>query len=50
VLPYLSDLENAIVFEGALQMSRFTYFTYFYWFTLYLRCIRMSVIGTYEYS
>ena len=25
VLPYLSDLENAIVFKGAFQMSRFTY-------------------------
>ena len=24
VLPYLSALENAIVFKGALQMSRFT--------------------------
>jgi len=25
VLPYLSALENALVFKGALQMSRFTY-------------------------
>jgi len=24
MLPYLSALENAIVFKGALQMSRFT--------------------------
>jgi len=24
VLPYLSALENATVFKGALQMSRFT--------------------------
>ena len=31
MLPYLSALENAIVFKGALQMSRFTllyFFTY----------------------
>jgi len=28
-LPYLSALENAIVFKGALQMSRFTLLTYF---------------------
>jgi len=25
VLPYLSALENAIVFKGSLQMSRLTY-------------------------
>ena len=29
MLPYLSALENAIVFKGALQMSRFT-LLYFY--------------------
>ena len=31
MLPYLSALENAIVFKGALQMSRLTllYFTFY---------------------
>jgi len=28
VLPYLSALENAIVFEGTLQMSRITLLTF----------------------
>ena len=27
MLPYLSALENVIVFQGALEMTRFTYFT-----------------------
>ena len=30
MLPYLSVFENAIVFKGALQMTRFTYFTLIY--------------------
>jgi len=37
VLPYLSALENAIVFKGALQMFRFTF--YFFNFTLLPRII-----------
>ena len=37
MLPYLSALENAIVFKGALKMSRFTFtllFDYGYTFTV----------------
>jgi len=36
LLPYLSALENALVFEGALHISMFTfYFTYSYAIVIY---------------
>jgi len=49
VLPYLSALENAIVFKGTLQMSTFTYLLYLYFLVsglCFLQCFDASGLVT----